>query len=90
MINIKIAVTIPNVSMYIRIASVRLLSIVSTSLEKRLVMRPSGVVSKNDIGALSVRVMALLSITLLDFVPRIVNETENPNIKRACKAPKEA
>jgi hypothetical protein len=86
----KIDVIIAIVRRYMRIASVRKLSMVSTSLEKRLVIRPNGVVSKNDIGALSTRVMALFSITLLDFVPRIVSEMEKQNMRIACEAPRAA
>lgn len=43
---------------YILIESVMVLSNTSMSLLKRFVMRPSGVVSKNDIGARRTRVMA--------------------------------
>jgi hypothetical protein len=64
---------------YIRIASVRLLSMISMSFENRFVMRPNGVVSKNDIGARRVRLTARLSITLLAVVPAIVSVMEYKN-----------
>lgn len=86
----KTEIIIPNVKKYIRIASVKLLSIVSTSLEKRFVMRPRGVVSKKLIGALNALVIARFNITLLDTVPNIVRDNENRNINVACVAPKAA
>jgi hypothetical protein len=76
------------VKRYIRIASVRLLSIMSVSFENRFVIRPRGVVSKNDIGARRVRFIARLSITLLEVVPAIVSVTEYKNMRSACVAPK--
>ena len=76
-------VIIAKVKKYILIASVRLLSMVSTSREKRFVIRPRGVVSKNDIGARSTRVIARLSMTLLALVPKIVNESEKANVRKA-------
>lgn len=81
---------IPIVKKYMRIASVRKLSIVSTSLENRFVMRPRGVVSKKDIGARSVRVIARFSITLLDVVPNTVSETAKLNIRSAWLTPSPA
>lgn len=83
MISAKTDVIIASVKKYILMASVRLLSITSTSREKRFVIRPSGVVSKKDIGARSARVIALLSILLLAVVPIIVREIENKNMRRA-------
>jgi hypothetical protein len=80
----------PIVKKYMRIASVRKLSMVSTSLENRFVMRPSGVVSKKAIGARSVLVIARFSITLLDVVPNTVRDTEKPNIRSACETPSAA
>jgi len=74
---------IARVRKYILIASVKLLSITSTSREKRFVILPSGVVSKKDIGARSVRVMARLSIFLLALVPKMVSEMEKAKIKIA-------
>lgn len=90
MIRIKTEQIMARVRKYMRIASVKLLSIVSTSLEKRFVIRPRGVVSKKDIGALSTRVMALFSMTLLAVVPMIVKDKEKPNISKACVAPNAA
>jgi hypothetical protein len=66
---------------YIRNASVKLLSMISASFENRFVMRPSGVVSKNDIGARKVRLIADWSITLLAFVPAIVRVMENQKMR---------
>ena len=68
--------------------TVRLLSIMSTSFEKRLVMRPKGVVSKKDIGARSTRVMARFIITLLAVVPNIVRKMAKKNMRRACTTPR--
>ena len=79
----KTEVIMAKVKKYILTASVRLLSMVSTSRENRLVIRPSGVVSKKDMGARSTRVIARLSITLLAVVPNIVRESEKANIKNA-------
>lgn len=90
MISANVAAIIPIVKKYMRIASVRKLSIVSTSLENLFVIRPSGVVSKNDIGARSVRVIALLSITLLAVVPNTVRDTAKANIRSACVTPNAA
>lgn len=53
-------------------------------------MRPSGVVSKKDIGARSVRVIARFSITLLAVVPNTVSDTAKLNIKSACVTPSAA
>ena len=86
----KIDVIIPIVKRYMRMLSVRVLSMVSTSREKRFVMRPRGVVSKNDIGARKVRMMAALSITLEDFVPRRVMDMEKEKTRRAWITPKPA
>ena len=79
----KTALIMAKVKKYIRIASVKLLSIVSTSREKRFVIRPRGVVSKKDMGARSTRVMAWLSMNLLEVVPKIVRESEKKNIRSA-------
>ena len=49
----SVVMTPENVPIQIRIVIGMLMSTVSTSLEKRFTMRPSGVVSKNDMGALS-------------------------------------
>lgn len=49
MIKMKIARIVDRVIRYILIASVRKLSIVSTSLENRLIILPKGVVSKKDL-----------------------------------------
>lgn len=49
MINMKMDTTCAKVRKYIRMASVRKLSITSTSLEKRLIILPRGVVSKNHL-----------------------------------------
>jgi hypothetical protein len=60
-----------------------LLSMTSTSREKRLVILPRGVVSKKDIGARSARVIARCSIDLLDAVPNIVREKANRKRNKA-------
>lgn len=60
----------------------------STSLENRLVIRPKGVVSKKDIGALSTRLMARFIITLLAVVPNTVREMAKKNISKACMTPR--
>jgi hypothetical protein len=73
MISPKTDMIIAKVMRYILIASVRLLSMTSTSRENRFVMRPRGVVSKKDIGALRARVIAVFSILLLAVVPIMVS-----------------
>ena len=83
MIKEKTAKICAMVKKYILMASVKLLSMTSTSREKRLVIRPRGVVSKNDIGARSARVIARLSILLLAVVPNIVKEIEKANMSVA-------
>ena len=90
MIKANTDVIIANVKRYMRMASDKLLSITSTSREKRLVIRPSGVVSKKDMGARSARVIARLSIVLLALVPITVRATENRNMKMAWEAPRAA
>lgn len=82
--------SLAKVKKYIRIASVRLLSMTSTSFEKRLTMRPMGVVSKNDIGALSVFPIAFCISTLLLLVPAIVRVNAKPNISTLCATPSAA
>lgn len=64
---------------YCRNASVRLLSIVSTSLVKRWRIRPKGVVSKNAMGARRICHMALLDIVRLAAVPTLVATKEKEN-----------
>jgi hypothetical protein len=76
-------IIIAKVKRYILIASVRLLSMTSTSRENRFVMRPRGVVSKKDIGALRARVIAVFSILLLAVVPMMVSERAKKNSKSA-------
>ena len=83
-------VIIAKVKKYILIASVRLLSIISTSLANLLVIRPSGVVSKKLIGALSTRVIARFNMILLARVPSTVRVTENANISNAWVTPSAA
>lgn len=83
MISPNTDVIIAKVNRYILIASVRLLSMTSTSREKRFVMRPRGVVSKKDIGALSARVIARFSIFLLAVVPIIVRERAKKKSRKA-------
>jgi len=61
------------VKKYILIASVKLLSITSTSFENRLTIRPRGVVSKKDIGARRVLFIAFDIIRLLASVPQTVS-----------------
>jgi hypothetical protein len=61
---------------YCRNASVKLLSIVSTSLVKRCMMRPSGVVSKKDMGARRICHMASLDMVRLAAVPTLVETRE--------------
>ena len=72
-----------NVIKYIRMASVRLLSMVSMSLAKRLVIRPRGVVSKNDIGARITLRIESRSMCLLAWVPKMEREIEYKNIRMA-------
>jgi len=84
------ALTMASVKKYMRIASVRLLSITSTSREKRFVMRPRGVVSKKDIGARRTRVTASRSMTLEELVPNMDSRTEKRNMRIAWKAPRPA
>lgn len=62
----------------------------STSFENRLTIRPIGVVSKNDIGALNVFPIAFCMSTLLLLVPAIVKVKANPNISTLCEAPSAA
>ena len=88
MIKAKTDVIIAKVRRYILKASDRLLSITSTSREKRLVIRPRGVVSKKDMGALSARVIARFNITLLAVVPVIVRPKAKKNSSRAWEAPR--
>lgn len=68
---------------YILIESVIVLSSTSISLLKRFVMRPRGVVSKNDMGARSTRVIARWSIVLPASVPKTATDQENKNMKSA-------
>jgi len=84
MIKMKTDTTMASVKKYIRIASVKLLSIVSTSFANRFVILPRGVVSKKDIGARRTLLMACCKRTLLALVPRIDRLTEKANIKSAC------
>ena len=90
MIKPKTDKIIAKVSIYILIASVKLLSMTSTSRENRFVIRPSGVVSKKDMGARKVRVMARLSIFLLALVPMIVSDNAKENKNKTWVAPKAA
>jgi hypothetical protein len=83
MISPKTDIIMAKVNKYIRIASVRLLSMTSTSRENRFVIRPRGVVSKNAIGALSARVIAVFNILLLAVVPIIVSESAKKKSRRA-------
>ncbi len=73
-----------------RIDSVRLLSIMSISLDKRFIMRPRGVVSKNEIGARRTRCIARRSMRLLASVPKIVRVSEKMKRSNACATPKAA
>ena len=75
---------------YILIESVMVLSRTSISLLKRFVMRPRGVVSKNDMGARRTRVMARCNIVLPASVPKTATDQENRNMKSAWLKPKEA
>lgn len=68
---------------YMRIASESELSITSTSREKRLVIRPSGVVSKKDMGARKTRVTAFFNMCLDALVPTMVMVTMKINISKA-------
>ena len=90
MIRMKTDMIIDIVMKYIRIESVRLLSITSMSLENRLVMRPSGVVSKNDIGARRTRLIARWSMTLPAWVPYTERESEKTNRSKAWTNPRAA
>lgn len=90
MIKLKIEMIIARVRVYILKASVRLLSITSTSREKRFVIRPRGVVSKKEIGARRARVIARVNIVLLAFVPNTVRQNANKNTNMAWDAPKPA
>jgi hypothetical protein len=71
------------VKKYMRIESVIVLSRTSISLLNRFVMRPSGVVSKKDIGARSTLVMARWSMVLPALVPNTATAHENINMKSA-------
>lgn len=62
----------------------------STSFENRLTIRPMGVVSKNDIGALNALPIAFCISTLLLLVPAIVRVKANPNINILCETPSAA
>ena len=90
MIRMKTDITIASVKKYIRIASVRLLSKVSTSFANLFVILPRGVVSKKDIGARNTLFIACCKRVLLDLVPRIERDTEKANIKNACATPRAA
>jgi len=87
MMSAKTDVIIASVKKYILMASVKVLSITSTSLENRFVIRPNGVVSKKDIGALRARDIARLSMLLLADVPITVRETEKANSRKTWLAP---
>jgi hypothetical protein len=69
MIRMNTETIIAMVSENMRVASVRTLSMVSTSFPKRLMIRPNGVVSKKDIGARRTRSYARCSMVLLALVP---------------------
>jgi hypothetical protein len=86
----KTEVIMARVKKYILMASVKLLSITSTSREKRFVMRPRGVVSKKDIGARRTRVTACRSMVLLAFVPNTESITEKANMRSAWARPRPA
>ena len=81
---------IVRVMKYILIASVRLLSMESTSLEKRFVMRPKGVVSKKDIGARRTLRIARCSIVLLALVQLVEKQVDKENMKVYWRTPQVA
>ena len=53
-------------------------------------IRPSGVVSKKDMGALSTLVTASYSILLLALVAKTDSRTEKTNMHSTCSAPRPA
>jgi hypothetical protein len=56
----KIEIIVTSVNRYILMDSDRKLSMTSTSLENRLTILPSGVVSKNDLGIVRIQSFVML------------------------------
>src|SRR3569833_4547003 len=90
MMRMKTPMMLPMLMKYMRMAALRVLSMTSTSRLKRLVMRPSGVVAKKDMGARSTRLMACRSIVLDAVVPKMDSDTMKENMRSACAAPSPA
>lgn len=90
MMRAKTLIIMAAVRRNMRIESVSWLSMTSISLEKRLVMRPRGVVSKKDMGARRTLCMAWCSMTLEASVPPKDRTTENKNMSKAWAPPKPA
>ena len=75
----KIVVITPeNVPSQIRIVNGMLISMVSTSRDSRLMMRPSGVVSKNDIGARNTALSKSRCKIRAELTAEIANPKANP------------
>jgi hypothetical protein len=83
-------IIIAKVMKYMRIESVIVLSKTSISLLKRFVIRPSGVVSKNDMGARRTRVIARCSIVFPASVPKTATDQEKRNMNKAWLTPNDA